>query len=124
MVVSVKHEYPEGRYCYFLTVDNFGNGVYPYILGTSFYSVPAENNFSLEFDQSNDSNIPSAARRIRTSNTPTKGFDSSLVVGSIARGSIDSFDVVALETHIKITTSFISITMELRVLGSLEGFLN
>ena len=88
-------EYPDGRYCYFLTVDNFGNGVYPYILGTSFYSVPAENNFSLEFDQSNDSNIPSSARRIRTSNTPTKGFDSSLVVGSIARGSIDSFDVVS-----------------------------
>ena len=87
-------EYPEGRYCYFLTVDSNGAGVYPYILGRSFYSVPAKNNFNLEFDQKNDNNIPLDARRIRTSNTPTRGFDASLVVGDVARGSIDKFTVV------------------------------
>ena len=87
-------EYPQGRYCYFLTVDSNGVGVYPYILGRSFYSVPAKNNFNLEFDQKNDDNIPQDARRIRTSNTPTKGFDASLVVGDIARGDIDKFTVV------------------------------
>ena len=87
-------EYPEGRYCYFLTVDGNGAGVYPYILGRSFYSVPAKNNFNLEFDQKIDSNIPEDARRIRTSNTPTKGFDASLVVGNVARGGVDKFTVV------------------------------
>ena len=87
-------EYPEGRYCYFLTVDGNGAGVYPYILGRSFYSVPAKNNFNLEFDQKNDSNIPQDARRIRTSNTPSKGFDASLVVGNVARGGVDKFTVV------------------------------
>ena len=87
-------EYPEGRYCYFLTVDSNGVGVYPYIIGRSFYSVPAKNNFNLEFDQKNDDNIPQDARRIRTSNTPTKGFDASLVVGDVARGDIDKFTVV------------------------------
>lgn len=87
-------EYPEGRYCYFLTVDGNGAGVYPYILGKSFYSVPAKNNFNLEFDQKNDSNIPLNARRIRTSNTPSRGFDASLVVGDVGRGSIDKFTVV------------------------------
>tara|TARA_B100001059_G_scaffold92723_1_gene91831 strand:- start:18888 stop:28853 length:9966 start_codon:yes stop_codon:yes gene_type:complete len=86
-------EYPEGRYCYFLSVDNFGSGVYPYILGRSFQSVPAENNYDIEFDQSNDSNIPTTARRIRTSSTPSKGFDASLSVGSVERGSVDSFVV-------------------------------
>jgi len=86
-------EYPEGRYCYFLTVNNFGSGVYPYILGRSFQSVPAENNYDIEFDQSNDSNIPTTARRIRTANTPSKGFDASLSVGSVERGSVDSFAV-------------------------------
>jgi len=86
-------EYPDGRYCYFLTVNSFGSGVYPYIVGESFQSVPAENNYDLEFDQSNDSNIPTGARRIRTSNTPSKGFDASLVVGSVERGSVDSFAV-------------------------------
>ena len=86
-------EYPDGRYCYFLTVNSFGSGVYPYIVGESFQSVPAQNNYNLEFDQSNDSNIPTGARRIRTSNTPSKGFDASLVVGSVERGSVDSFTV-------------------------------
>ena len=74
-----------------MTVDGNGAGVYPYILGRSFYSVPAKNNFNLEFDQKNDSNISEDARRIRTSNTPTKGFDASLVVGNVARGDIDKF---------------------------------
>ena len=87
-------EYPEGRYCYFLTVDGNGAGVYPYIVGRSFYSVPAKNNFNLEFDQKKDSNIPEGARRIRTSNTPSKGFDASLVVGDVSRGGIDEFTVV------------------------------
>jgi|TARA_R100000084_G_scaffold31602_4_gene12210 hypothetical protein len=86
-------EFPNGRYCYFITVDNFGSGVYPYILGKTFYSVPAANNFNLEFDQSNDSNIPEGARRIRTANTPTRGFDASLIVGEIGRGAVDSFTV-------------------------------
>lgn len=86
-------DFPEGRYCYFLTVDANGAGVYPYILGRSFQSVPAQNNFDLEFDQTNDNNIPANARRIRTSNTPSKGFDASVVVGEIARGKVDSFGV-------------------------------
>ena len=34
------------------------------------------------------------ARRIRTSNTPSRGFDASLVVGDVGRGSIDKFTVV------------------------------
>ena len=94
-------EYPDGRYCYFLTVNSFGSGVYPYIVGESFQSVPAENNYDLEFDQSNDSNIPTGARRIRTSNTPSKGFDASLVVGSVESGSVDSFTVTESGNNFK-----------------------
>ena len=42
MDVSVKHQnFPEGRYCYFVTVDatEDGNPVFPYILGPSYNSV-------------------------------------------------------------------------------------
>jgi hypothetical protein len=35
-----KELYPEGVYCYFLTVDSFDNPVFPYIIGESFNSVP------------------------------------------------------------------------------------
>ena len=86
-------EYPEGRYCYFLTVDTIGLGVYPYIVGPTFYSVPAQNNFNIEYDQSRESNLPSTVRRIRSANTPSRGFDATLIVGDVARGEISNFSV-------------------------------
>ena len=73
-------EYPDGRYCYFLTVDTLGAGVYPYIIGTTYYSVPSQYNFNIEFNQSNESNLPPKARRIRSANTPSRGFDASLLL--------------------------------------------
>ena len=41
MDVSVKTEFPEGRYCYFVTVDatEDGNPVFPYVFGPSYNSV-------------------------------------------------------------------------------------
>ena len=86
-------EYPEGRYCYFLTVDSFGGGIYPYIVGQTYYSVPAENNFNIEFNQQNEDNLNKAARRIRSSSTPSKGFDAILSVSNVERGVVDSFIV-------------------------------
>lgn len=86
-------EFPEGRYAYFITVDNFGNGVFPYILGTTYYSVPSQNNFIIQFDQSSEDNLPDGIRRIRSSNTPSKGFDANLIIDNVERGSIDVFEV-------------------------------
>ena len=86
-------DFPEGRYCYFITVTSLGAGVFPYIIGTTFYSVPSQNNYNNEFDQSLDSNLPAGVRRIRSINTPSKGFDASLIVGEVQRGVIDNFNV-------------------------------
>ena len=86
-------EYPNGRYCYFISVDNLGAGVYPYILGTTYQSVPAQYNFNIDFNQSNQNNLPSDVRRIRSANTPSQGFDASLLVGEVQRGEISSFTV-------------------------------
>lgn len=86
-------DFPEGRYCYFITVTSLGAGVFPYIIGTTFYSVPSQNNYNNEFDQSLDSNLPAGVRRIRSINTPSKGFDASLIVGEVQRGVIENFSV-------------------------------
>jgi hypothetical protein len=86
-------EYPNGRYCYFITVDNDGAGKYPYILGTTYQSVPSQYNFNIEFNQSNQNNLPADARRIRSANTPSQGFDASLLVGEVQRGELSSFTV-------------------------------
>ena len=97
----VTPEYPDGRYCYFITVNNFGAGVYPYIIGTTYYSVPSENNFNIEFNQQDENNLPTEARRIRTASTPSKGFDAILSVSNVQRGSVDSFVVNQSENIFK-----------------------
>ena len=86
-------EFPEGTYAYFITVNNFGEGVFPYILGTTYYSVPSQNNFNIEFDQSSEDNLPDGIRRIRSANTPSKGFDANLLIDNVERGSVEGFEV-------------------------------
>lgn len=57
-------EYPEGRYCYFVTIDNTtaGNPVFPYVLGPSFNSVVDKWNLSSSAIQQN---IPTGVVRFR-----------------------------------------------------------
>ena len=57
-------EYPNGRYCYFVTIDNTsaGNPVFPYVLGPSFNSVVDEWNLSSTAIQQN---IPTGVVRFR-----------------------------------------------------------
>jgi hypothetical protein len=40
----VTPEYPNGTYAYFVTVDNSGTPIYPYIIGNIWYNTPAYNN--------------------------------------------------------------------------------
>lgn len=85
-------EFPEGTFAYFITVDNFGNPLYPYIVGETFNSVPAQNNLIISHIQS-ESILPDDARRIRSNNIPSRGFDANLLVSTTERGIIDSFEV-------------------------------
>ena len=57
-------EYPNGRYCYFVTIDNTedGNPLFPYILGPSFNSVVDIWNLSSDATQQN---IPRGVVRFR-----------------------------------------------------------
>ncbi|AOO02099.1 hypothetical protein Np151112_088 [Synechococcus phage S-RIM2] len=57
-------EFPNGRYCYFVTIDatEQGNPVYPYILGPSFNSIVDRWNLS---DSSIQQNIPTGVVRYR-----------------------------------------------------------
>ena len=57
-------EYPNGRYCYFVTIDNteFGNSVFPYILGSDFNSVVDSWNLN---ESATQQNIPTGVVRYR-----------------------------------------------------------
>lgn len=83
-------DFPEGTYAYFITVDSFGKGIFPYILGKTYNSVPAKSNKIITHIQTEE-NLPDDAKRIRTANTPNKGYDVKLLINDTQRGVIDSF---------------------------------
>ena len=85
-------DFPEGRYCYFITVNSFGKGIFPYILGKTYNSVPSKNNTLVTHNQE-EYNLPETAKRIRTNNTPSEGYDARLLVNSVERGSVDSYKI-------------------------------
>jgi hypothetical protein len=85
-------DFPEGRYCYFITVNSFGAGIFPYILGKTYNSVPSKNNTLVTHNQE-EYNLPQTSKRIRTNNTPSEGYDARLLVNSVERGSVDSYKI-------------------------------
>lgn len=93
-------DFPEGTYAYFISVDSFGKGIFPYILGKTYNSVPAKSNLIIEHIQTED-NLPLDAKRIKTSKTPSKGFDVRLIINDTERGVIDSFACSASEPVFK-----------------------
>lgn len=86
-------DFPEGTYAYFITVDAFGKGVFPYIIGKTYNSIPSKINFDILHNQQDESSLPEEARRIRTAKTPNKGYDAKLLVNDIQRGVVDNFIV-------------------------------
>ena len=64
-------DFPEGRYCYFITIDNteFGNPVFPYIVGPEYNSTVDTWNLSADAVQQN---IPTGVVRYRD---PYEGVD-------------------------------------------------
>ena len=64
-------DYPNGVYAYFITINASSNPVYPYIIGERFYSIPVESNYNSAINQLN---VPSKARRLKTSITPNNGI--------------------------------------------------
>lgn len=94
-------EYPNGIYAYFITVDSFGKGVFPYIIGKTYNAIPSQINFSISNNQV-ETNLPSDARRLKTAKTPSKGFDARLLVNSVQRGVVDNFVVYSSNNTFKV----------------------
>jgi len=97
----VTPEYPEGVYAYFITVDQFGNGVYPYIIGPTYKYVPSISNFDVSITQL-ERNLPLQAKRIRTPLMPTTGAEARLFVNAVDRGSIESYEVYDTDPNFKV----------------------
>ena len=86
----VTPDYPNGVYAYFITVSAGGIPVFPYILGERFYSIPVESNYNSAINQLN---VPSKARRLKTSITPNNGVSASAVIETTKEGTLTSSTV-------------------------------
>jgi hypothetical protein len=86
----VTPDYPNGVYAYFITMTVGGTPVFPYILGERFYSIPVESNYNSSINQLN---VPSRARRLKTSLTPNNGVSASAVIETTIEGSVTSSTV-------------------------------
>ena len=83
----VTPDYPNGVYAYFITISAGGTPVFPYILGERFYSIPVESNYNSSINQLN---VPSKARRLKTSITPNNGIAASAVIETTKEGTVTS----------------------------------
>lgn len=80
-------EYPNGTYAYFVTIDNAGTPVFPYIIGKNYYSLPVDSNYNKKISQDN---IAGNISRLRTNVTPNNGEEVNAYVDEIDSGSVSS----------------------------------
>lgn len=86
----VTPEFPRGVYAYFLTVDDTGNPVFPYILGENYYSLPVKSNFQSDVTQNA---IPSIAKRLFIPGTQQNGKSEIAIIDSVSTGSVSGVTI-------------------------------
>jgi hypothetical protein len=80
-------EYPEGTYAYFLTITAGNTPVYPYFIGSNYYSIPVDSNYNKSISQKD---LPKKVSRLKTQSTPENGSSIFAYVDSIKSGSVTS----------------------------------
>jgi hypothetical protein len=95
----VTPDYPNGVYAYFLTIDSNNIPVFPYILGKNYYSLPVDSNYNSNISQSD---IPVAARRLKTDKIENNGAGVIAVINSVSKGGVSGADVEKSTDNFKV----------------------
>ena len=88
----VTPEFPNGTYAYFITVDSSGDPIFPYILGTNYYSLPLDSNYNSSISQDD---IPVKARRLRSLDIDKNGSSTIAKIEDVQRGSVSSASIIS-----------------------------
>jgi len=83
----VTPEFPNGVYAYFLTVDQTGTPVFPYVLGENYYSLPVKSNYESDVTQSS---LPRNVKRLFIPGTQKNGKSEIAIIASVSKGSVSS----------------------------------
>lgn len=103
----VTPEYPEGTYAYFISTNSSNLPVFPYILGENFYSLPVSSNYDSKLSQDE---LPRNSRRLNLGNLSASGYNSSAIIQSTTKGSInsaivdDSADIFSVGSQLNLTS--------------------
>lgn len=81
----VTPDYPEGTYAYFITINQQGNPVFPYIIGENYYSLPTTINYDVSTTQDK---LPSNVKRLNSQITAKNGKNTSAFINEVYSGGI------------------------------------
>jgi hypothetical protein len=95
----VTPEYPDGKYCYFVTVGITGNPAFPYILGEKYYSLPVDSNYNADLSQDD---TPRNAVRLRTAEIENNGDNSIAIISATTSGEVSSVTVQSSPNTFKV----------------------
>jgi len=83
----VTPEFPLGVYAYFLTIDDVGTPVFPYIMGENYYSLPVKSNYESDVTQKS---LPRSVQRLFVEGTQKNGKSEIAVIDAVSTGSVSS----------------------------------
>ena len=99
----VTPEFPEGRYCYFVTTNADDSPKFPYILGKCYYSLPVDSNYNADLTQED---IPGFVKRLKQGDA-INGGNTLLKVQSTIAGNVSSVDIIDSPAAFKVGNEFI-----------------
>lgn len=99
----VTPEFPNGVYAYFLTVDQTGTPVFPYVLGENYYSLPVKSNYESDVTQSS---LPRNVKRLFIPGTQKNGKSEIAIIDSVSKGSVSSVVVEDSQPNFTVGSKF------------------
>ena len=88
----VTPDYPQGVYAYFLTIDANNDPVFPYVVGSNFYSLPVDSNYNTPITQKD---LPRDIKRLKSPGFLSSGTELKARVKTVTSGSVTSASVIS-----------------------------
>jgi len=85
----VTPDYPNGVYAYFLTIDADNNPVFPYVLGSNFYSLPVDSNYNTPISQRD---LPKDIKRLGFAGS---GVGLKATIKDVSKGRVSGANVIS-----------------------------
>jgi hypothetical protein len=101
----VTPDYPNGVYAYFLSIDSNNTPIFPYVLGSNYYSLPVDSNYNSKISQDD---IPVNVKRLKTSDFEENGAEFFGFIKDVKSGNVSKATIYNSPENFSVN-SFVSI---------------